>query len=121
MRKLILVITSLLLMSTDLIFAAPGKLTEYTTIRNIWAKVEFNVGIGYNLQQEMEYVPMRIIMYGIADDSLGGKRRIKVVEDVGDASTTPYEGKVLYNNVPALVKGMLKDLYLEAIDEDLDQ
>jgi len=111
MRKLIII--TVLAMSLGGICKA-GKPTNYDNVDNIHGNIRFNVEIS-----SWQFSPMVVNLDGTAITDDGGRRGIRVEKNVGTSTTTILIGKDLYRELPTWARPLLKELYQEALDEDL--
>lgn len=93
-----------------------AKPTSYITITNLHGNINFNVQ-----DENDEYIPMVINVDGVAKTAEDGRKGVSITKEIGTPSPTKLEGKDLYDALPAWAQPALKDLYLEAIDEDVSQ
>lgn len=118
MKRLICVLVAL----TVVLLAVPAfadKPTTYTELTKIHGNILFNV-IVRGPGEEIKYMPMVVNLDGVAKTQDGGLKGVKVIKTVGTLSDTPLYGKDLYDALPTLVQPLLKDLYLEALAEDVN-
>jgi hypothetical protein len=76
---------------------------------------------GHVVDDPMKYAPIKAVASGTAMTSDGARKDVSVFKFIGPVQSTPYTQKELYTFLPTPLKGLLKDLYQEALDLDVSQ
>ena len=117
MKKTIITICLL----TTLVFAA--KPTSYIKLTNLHGNINFNVANTEIVDGNSvtTYIPMVVNLDCLAETADGGRKGVRVTKNVGTPTEEKLEGKDLYDALPVWAQPLLKDLYLEAINENVEQ
>lgn len=117
MKKAMAIILGILLI-TSISYGA--KTISYDRLENPQVVIFFNVK--KNINGVNKYIPIYIQMGGtaISSDGLTG-RNVRVEREVGGQLDAPKTNKEIYNMLPNPVNQIFKDMFLEAISEDVSQ
>ena len=90
--------------------------TIYESIENLRGSIKFN--ITKISGDTTNYVPLVINLHCVVRTSDGGRKDLQVDKEIGTPSNKPLTNEELYKVVPAELQSMIKDLVIQAIDED---
>lgn len=114
MKKIIVLLIIIFLGS--FMVAKADKPTNYVKCGRVTMEIEFNVE-----DEDSLYVPIRVNADAPVYTEDGGLKRMRVWRDYGTPAEDRYTMKQIYQLLPAQLQTVLKDLYLEAINEDVSQ
>lgn len=100
--------------STELRIIFMAISTSYTEIRGIGVHIEFN-----ETNAAGEYIPITVYAHGQAVTPEGAHLNLRTSKEFGVPDTAPKTPKELYNMMPSQLQGVLKDLYLAGIGDDI--
>ncbi len=116
MKKVLGLILAFVIVSS---IALAERVETFDRLENIRATIRYNVRVRNVTSREWEYQPA-IIRHEARGKSIEGS--YKPVEDIipiGELSNTTLEGRDLFQALPAYLRKPIKNLHIEALNEDV--